>query len=344
LKLCIVVNRMGSRTQVGRTTYRLALRAARGGHEVWLTSAGGLSYEADGSLLARAIRARPRRDMDLGLFQQALAEAARSPEWVGLDDADVLLLRNNPSVQSPWAKQAALQFGRLLAERGVLVLNDPEGLDRAANKAFLSSFPADIRPRTVVTRRLGRARAFARELGRVVIKPVQGSGGRNVFLLEHGSPSFDACFRAVVRDGFAVVQEYLEAARQGNTRVFLVNGELLTRSGRAAVVRRVPTGDDPRGNVHAGAEIRRARIDPGIARVVAGSRERLVACGLFFVGLDVVGDKLIEANVFCPGGLGSAQAFEKVDFTAELLSCIERKLELRAADPTLTNAELATLG
>lgn len=342
MKLGLVVNKLGSRTDVGQTTYRLAQNAALRGHEVYLTSAGGFCCESDGRIRARAVQAPQMPGVDVRKFIQAVADAAERPPWVDLSGLDVLLLRNNPAVQTPWAQRASLHFGNLLVERGVIVLNDPGGLTRAANKLYLLSLPEQVRPLTLITRSFDRVRAFAEEHGSLVIKPVQGSGGQGVFVLkEPNTPNLENIFRSVARDGYVVVQEYLPDAVNGDTRVFLLNGVPLERDGAFAALRRVPSGDDPRSNVHVGARIRPAVIDDEIRAVAEAIRPRLVADGMFFVGLDVVGNKLMEVNVFSPGGLGSAQTFAKVDFSEDLLHALERKVELRA-DGGLSNLEIAT--
>ena len=105
-----------------------------------------------------------------------------------------------------------------------------------------------------------------------------------------------------------------------------MNGAPLRYKGKYAAFHRTRTGDDIRSNVHAGGKISQAIIDDQIIRVAEIVRPKLVADGMFLVGLDIVGDKLMEINVFSPGGLGSAQKFEGVNFSNTVIYELERKV------------------
>ena len=110
---------------------------------------------------------------------------------------------------------------------------------------------------------------------------------------------------AVSRDGYVIAQEYLPRGRGG--RHATVPDER-PAARRRRQVRRVPAGlrrRRLRSNVHAGGRIAKAaghRRDAALAEIV---RPKLVRDGMFLVGLDIVGDKLMEINVFSPGGLGT---------------------------------------
>ena len=119
---------------------------------------------------------------------------------------------------------------------------------------------------------------------------------------------------AVSRDGYVIAQEYLPAAEEGDMRLFLMNGQPLRYRGKYAAFRRVRSGDDMRSNIHAGGKLREATVTDLQLRIAEIVRPKVVQDGMFLVGLDIVGDKLMEINVFSPGGLGSAQRFEKVNF------------------------------
>ena len=123
-----------------------------------------------------------------------------------------------------------------------------------------------------------------------------------------------------------------------------MNGLPLRHQGRYAAFRRVRTGDDIRSNIHAGGRLRRAELDDTAFQLAEMVRPRLVEDGMFLVGLDIVGDKLMEINVFSPGGFGSAQKFEKVNFTHAVLEALERKVQyMQFYRRNFSNVELATL-
>ena len=150
-----------------------------------------------------------------------------------------------------WANTAGLAFGHLLADTGVLVVNDPRSLADAMSKAYFQHFPEVVRPRTMISRDEERVRQFIEELGgRAVLKPLQGSGGSGVFLVNmKEEPNITQIVEAIARDGYVVAQEYLPAAKDGDVRMFVMNGRALR--GRRRVCRLPPAaGRDRRAVQH----------------------------------------------------------------------------------------------
>jgi len=149
---------------------------------------------------------------------------------------------------------------------------------------------------------------------------------------------------AISRDGYIVAQEYLAEATKGDARIFVMNGEPLRVGNSYAAFRRVNSAADIRSNMHVGGKARRLKLTDAMHAVCETVRPKLIADGMFLVGLDIVGDKMMEVNVFSPGGLGSCQALYDVDFASAVIEALERKIALRAAyGTTLDNAHLATL-
>ena len=344
MRLGIVVNVMGSKER-GQTTYRLAAACANAGDEVFLMSPGNFAADPDDRIRALARSAPSGKYANSDRYQDAINSPDRIEKWITVDDLDVLMLRNNPSAQNPWARHAGIQFGREAQNSGVIVLNDPAGLERAINKLYLQSFPESIRPITLITRNAARIRKFARERGTIVVKPLQGSGGEGVFVLRpDDQPNISQIIESISRDGYVVAQEYLTAAAEGDTRLFLMNGLPLRLKGHYAAFRRIRSGGDLRSNLHAGGRIRRAKLDDNAFRIAEIVRPRLVEDGMFLVGLDIVGDKVMEINVFSPGGLGSAQRFEKVDFNSAVVEALHRKVDyMKYYRRNFSNVEMATL-
>jgi glutathione synthase len=141
-----------------------------------------------------------------------------------------------------------------------------------------------------------------------------------------------------------VAQEYLPDAAGQDTRMFLLNGVPLQKDGAYAAFRRLGSGDDLRSNMSAGGSAEEAKIgktELGIAEMV---RPQLIADGMFLVGLDIAGDRLIEVNVYSPGGLGSVKQLTGVDFAPEVIASIERKVDIkRRYRKHFSNTTLATL-
>ncbi|HHH35980.1 MAG TPA: glutathione synthase [Gammaproteobacteria bacterium] len=330
MKIAFVVNDLHTE-EAGYTTTHLAMEAANRGHEVWYINVADFSACADDVVRARAYpvpRRHFRRDHSL---LQALRTEVR-PQRLEVDELDVLILRNDPSVDAvrrPWARLAGINFGRLAMRNGVITLNDPNSLAQAVNKLYTLLFPEEVRPRTLITRDRQEILEFLEaQGGTMVIKPLTGSGGRNVFLVRpEDAPNLNQMIDAVSYEGFVIAQEYLPAVQEGDTRLFMLNGRVLEHQGHYAAVHRVRPGDDIRSNMTAGGKARRARVTKRMLELAEIVRPRLVQDGMFLVGLDIVGDKLVEINVFSPGGLNSAQRLEGVNFCRLVIQSLERKVE-----------------
>ena len=309
------------------TTYSLAGRLAALGHQVWVSTSSGFSFEPDGQVRIFARRAADGRTRSPKRYLEALRSADARTEWVDVDSLDGLLLRFNPFALKPWALAGSLALARRATANGALVLNDAEGLSRATGKLYLQDFPEEVRPRTLITRHRARIERFLEDEGRIVLKPMSGYGGRNVFLISREDRvNLDQILGVVAQEGFVVAQEYLPAAAEGDTRLFLLDGEPIVVKGKHAVVQRVSSGDDLRSNVHAGGEPRPAKMTDALYRIAELVRPRLRADGMFLVGVDVAGDRILEINVFSPGGLHVLRELEGVDFIPKVARAVERRI------------------
>jgi glutathione synthase len=263
-------------------------------------------------------------------------------------DLDVILLRNDPSLDAedrPWAAHAGIVFGQLAAQRGVIVLNDPEGLGQAWNKLYFQTYPEEVRPKTLISKNPDDIREFVKShRGKHILKPLQSSGGRNVFLLGRGNDNLNQIIETISEEGYVIAQGYLPKAEGGDVRLFMMNGKPLQVDGAIAALQRVPSDDDIRSNMHAGGEAVKAELTEAQLHVAELVRPKLIRDGMFLVGLDIVGEKILEVNVFSPGGLWSCSELHGVDFATAILEAIEKKVQIRNRHlETFSNRELATL-
>jgi len=325
------------------------MTAVNRGHEAWLMGTGDFAFDPDDYVRARARAAPKLKYKSTKTFLHELRGTRGKYQRITVDDLDILMLRNDPAQDQgrrSWAQQAGIMFGRAAMRRGVIVVNDPDGLNNAINKMYFHLFPEEVRPSTLITRDRDEIRDFARMHNNdVVIKPLQGSGGQGVFrIVGDQLGNLNQMIESISRDGYVVAQEYLPLAAEGDMRLFMVNGEPLRYKGKYAAFRRVRSGDDIRSNIHAGGKKAQAIIDAQSLRIAEIVRPKLVADGMFFVGLDIVGDKLMEINVVSPGGLGSAQSFENVNFTVPVIEALERKVQyVGYYQRNFDNVDMATL-
>lgn len=331
------------------TTVRLALMANRMGHETWLMGVDDFSHRADGTIAARARSAPGRQYKTEDSYLAKVRGADGVEERISVEELDVVMMRNDPAddlVDRPWAVISGVLFGQLMVARGTLVLNDPANLADAVNKTYFQHFPEAVRPTTLISRDVDEISHFIDDIGgSAILKPLQGSGGTGVFLVSSDeSPNLNQMVDAVGRDGYIVAQEVLSDAMNGDVRMFVMNGDPLVRDGHYAAFRRVNKSADLRSNVSAGGKPQKVKVTDDMLEVVEIVRPKLKTDGMFLVGLDIVGDKLMEVNVFSPGGLGICQNLYGVNFTETVIDALEYKVGLRNHYPSdLGNAALATL-
>ncbi|MGI9055611.1 MAG: glutathione synthetase [Pyrinomonadaceae bacterium] len=337
------------------TTTRIAQSAREMGHEAWTIPVGNFAADSGDQVWAQARMSKAKKHKDGEAYLKDLLGDKAHNERIKVSDLDILMLRNDPAddAERVWAQGAGILFGELAVRHGVIVLNDPDTLSGALNKMYFQHFPPEVRPRTIITREKEEIQKFIKdEGGRAILKPLQGSGGSGVFLVQpEEKANINQMIEAITRDGYVIAQEYLEAAKDGDTRLFVVNGEPLKVDGHYAAFRRVSKSGDARSNLSSGGSIAKAKIDDEILHLAEIVRPKLVADGMFMVGLDIVGSKLMEINVLSPGGLGSAENLEDgTNFSHNIVEKLEKKVRYRDHSQndnyrrgTIDNKTLATL-
>jgi glutathione synthase len=206
----------------------------------------------------------------------------------------------------------------------VLVVNRPQGLRDMNEKVYTAWFPQCCAA-TLVTRDMGEMDAFLREHDRIVVKPLEGMGGRSIFVLSQGDPNTRVVFETLTGYGrrFAIAQRYLpEIASSGDARVLLIDGEPVPYA-----LARIPSGEDHRGNLAAGAKgVGRPLNDRDrwLAREIGPA---MAARGMMFVGLDVIGGYVTEINVTSPTGIRELDKQFSTDIGGLLMDAIGARLD-----------------
>ena len=333
MRLAFFVNEVA--TEIDEyTTTRLARAAAQRGHEVWYVGLEDVELgESNGQLMARAHASVFEADDTLEKFMERVKE--RDAQRIVMDDLDALFLRNE-SIEEwqerPWASPMGVVVGQMLQARGVTVVNDPTSLMRATSKLYLEEFPEEIRPRSLVTRDPEAIERFVAEVGPSVVKPLYGAKGRNVFVIkDEDETNLAQITEAVLQDGYAIVQQFVEGGEDGDARIFVLEGQILEHDGQLAAFRRVPTGNDPRANISTGGRAVPLQIGDVERGIVEAMSSKLVADGMFFVGIDVIGDKVLEINAESPGGMQGVERLYEIDVCPTVIEALERRSGSEAA-------------
>ncbi len=299
------------------TTVHLAAAALKRGLSVRFIEPWDFEVDASGRLIARA------HSFDEPISAEALVVALTERQaprrYVDLSRLDLLLLRTAP------LDAGTLAFAAMVRDRGVRVVNDPDGILRVSHKAWLASCPGARVPPSVVTRSRASARLFfdAQRLG-VVVKPARGSGGRGVQRVRpKRADELDTAFEAATEagDGYVVVQRYVPEAIGGEKRLVWLDGAVL-----GGYLRRRVAGEF-RHNLKRGATAEPTAVTSEELSVVEAISGPLLRAGIRLAGLDLIGGWLIEVNVLNPGGAYHTDRLAGTDTAAAILTRLSRPLE-----------------
>jgi glutathione synthase len=234
-----------------------------------------------------------------------------------LSELDAVLMRKDPPFDMEFVYTTHLLEN---AERaGTLVINRCESLRDCNEKLFATQFPQCC-PELIVSRDMSRLRAFHAEHGDVVFKPLDGMGGSSIFRVKPDDPNVSVILETLTAQGARTImgQVYLPEITQGDKRILMINGEPVP-----FCLARVPLAGESRGNLAAGGT---GRVQPLTERdrwIAQQVGPTLRAKGLWFVGLDVIGDHLTEINVTSPTCLREIDAAHSLGIGAQLMDCID---------------------
>ncbi len=267
------------------TTYLLIKETAGRGIESWVAPACQLSLQQAGLKIAAR-----RVEMDSGGDADRVEYSEE--ELLNADQFDLIWLREDPPFNRDY-----LYTTYLLEKTTTPVVNHPAGVRDSNEKLLIFEFP-ELIPQSWVGANFKRALEFIRAVnGRAVLKSLSGFGGEEVYLLELKKAGLEELFNRETVNGTrpVMLQEFLEAVcEQGDRRVLLLDGEPL------GGLTRHPAAGDFRANLHSGGRSGEAYLTDQEKHVCRQLKPVLQKRGLFFVGLDMIGDKITEINVTSP--------------------------------------------
>lgn len=309
-----------------QTTAIIAAAAVGLGHEVLVVEVPTLGLDKRDRVVGSG-RLAPPCPSGLPKPEWLSALRAVTPEVVVHDDLDGVMIRTNPA-RDPraWAHEAALDLAALLEARGQVVLNAPLGLRRTQSKLYLANLPDTVRPRGIASADPRILADYVRsQTEPTVLKPVRGTRGASVFLVEPDDRNLNAIVESLVRGGTILAQECLPGAEQGDIRVVVLEGQELRQGEHLAAIARVPQGGEFRSNICLGGQAAPPTLSDEqltSVRLIAG---RLLAEGIVLAGVDLIGTRAVEVNVFSTGGLNDSQRFTGVNFAASIVTAFEAR-------------------
>jgi glutathione synthase len=313
LRVAVQMDPLESINIAGDSSFALMLAAQARGHRLWHYDVRSLAWE-NGRITARArpVRVQRVQGEHYGFEgDEAKIDLAK--------DIDVVLMRQDPPFDLGYIS-AALLLDRLKGE--TLVVNDPHSVINAPEKMFVLDY-ARFMPPTLIARRLEDVRAFQRQHGAVVVKPLHGNGGKAIMRVEADGTNLSAItelFGQVWPEPF-MVQPFLPEVAEGDKRIVLVDGEF------AGAINRRPGEGEFRSNLVQGGSAEATTLTAREEEICAAMGPELKRRGLVFVGIDVIGGEwLTEINVTSPTGIVAIDKFNGTDTAGRIWDAIEARL------------------
>jgi glutathione synthase len=318
-RLGVVMDPIGAINIKKDSTFAMLLAAQRRGWSLAYMEQSDLFF-AQGEVQAR-MRALEVVDDPAGWFRLDTAEVAP------LARLDAVLMRKDPPFDMEYVYTTYLL--ELAEAAGCLVVNAPRTLRDANEKAFTAHFPQCCPP-LVISRDARVIREFLAEQEEIVLKPLDGMGGRSIFRLSAGDPNTSVIIETLIGasvgagERCCMAQRFLPEIADGDKRVLIVDGEPVPY-----VLARIPAPGESRGNLAAGASAEVRPISERERWLAAQVAPELKARGVLFAGLDVIGDWLTEINITSPTCIREIDRERGTEIAQDLMDAIEARLHAR---------------
>jgi glutathione synthase len=313
LKLAFILDPLDALKAYKDSSIAIMRAAAARGHEVWTIQRAALTWR-DGVVLARSLPIR------LAAGDEPWYEPAGAEQTHSLADFDAVLMRQDPPfdfeyVTATWLLEAA-------QAAGARVFNDPAAIRDHSEKLAITEFP-QFTATSLVARDAVDLKAFIDELGDVILKPLDGMGGSQVFRVRADDPNRNVIIETIALGGerSVMAQRYIPEIRDGDKRILLIDGKPVPHC-----LARIPKAGESRGNLAAGGRGVAQPLSPRDLEITQALGETLAGRGLLLVGLDVIGDWLTEVNVTSPTCFREIQDQTGFDVAGLFVEALEARL------------------
>ncbi|TDJ40419.1 MAG: glutathione synthase [Gammaproteobacteria bacterium] len=312
LKIGIVMDPIGSITPKKDSSFAMLLEATRRNAEIHYFEQQDLRMLC-GEARGRSTLLSVQEDHD-DWFQFG------DQQDIELGSLDAILMRKDPPFDMEYVYTTYI-LDRAKAA-GALVVNAPQALRDINEKAYTAWFP-DYTPQTLITRSMADMKSFLADHDRIVVKPLDGMGGRSIFVIQKGDNNANVVFETLTDYGqrFAMAQVYIPEIKLGDKRILIVDGEPVPYA-----LARIPSDDDNRGNIVAGATTRGQKLSAADRRICDQVGPVLREHGVLFAGIDVIGDFMTEINVTSPTGIRELDREFDLNIAGLMFDSIESRL------------------
>jgi glutathione synthase len=323
MKIAFMMDKLESINPIWETTSHMMYECNQRGHTVYFLEPHDI-YIRGCEVVARMRNITVAPDLSMKKYWRSAIKCLKKDELIfeTVTELDVLFLRKDPPLN-----YQAMEFLSPMNER-VFMINSTSGQIIGNSKLYTLNFP-DIIPVTHVSRDPKRLKKIIDDFGgAMVIKPLQRYGGEGVIKVStQDQENLNSLIHYYVK-GYEnyperepiMVQEFMEIVKkEGDIRILLLNGEIL------GAMRRQPQKGDFRTNVHAGATVSKHEVTDREEEICRTIKNRLIQDGLNFVGIDVIGDKLVEINCVSPGGIPRINRLDNTKLEVKVIDFVEQK-------------------
>lgn len=330
MKICFVMYPWDKVEPENDSTLRMIHEAASRGHTVAITTPNNLTMRHSTALAFCQVLKQGDISSNIpSFYRKAEFNSAQLP----LAGFDIIFMRANPPLDT-----MALNFLDSVRDQ-TFIMNDIDGLRVANNKLYTTSLPDpnnEFIPDTHVSKNREYLQRVLEEStnDRMILKPLNGYGGKGVILIEKSAKSsVKSLLDFYIGDdqNYVILQDYIEGAEEGDVRIMMLNGEPI------GAMRRVPAEGDVRSNIHAGGREVKHTLTKEEIQLCKHIGPKLVRDGLYFVGLDVINGKLVEVNVLSPGGITRINRLNRVKLQAQVLDFAEGVVKAKEIGITRKN-------
>ncbi|RFF32504.1 glutathione synthase [Wenzhouxiangella sediminis] len=307
--LVVVMDDISEIKVVKDTSLAMLLEGQRRGYRLWYL--GDTDLYLEGSRTCARMRAVRVEDDPEDWYE--LGEPVDRP----LGEDDLVLMRADPPVDNDYLMATYLL--EQAENAGAKVVNRPRALRDFNEKLAIARFP-ELIPETLVSSDAAALRAFVQRTGKAVLKPLDGMGGKSIFLLERDDRNLNVVIETLTDSGarLAMAQEYLPAISEGDKRVLIVHGRPVDK-----LLARIPGKDDFRGNLARGGRGEGRPLEAADRRIAETVGPVLLEHGIEFAGLDIIGDRLTEINVTSPTCVRELDAQFGINIISDLFDAID---------------------
>ncbi len=325
MEIAFLMDRLESISPVNETTSHLMYECNQRGHTVYFLEPHDVYIRGD-EVVARMRNVTVERDISMKKYWRAMIRCLRRDELIfeTVTDLDALFLRKNPPLN-----YQVMEFLGPVSDQ-VFIINSAIGQILGNSKLYPLNFPGII-PETHVSRDPQRLKKIIDDFGGdMVVKPLQRYGGEGVIKVSNRDQENLASLidyyvqanRTYPEREPIMVQEYVNGVkRNGDVRILMLNGEIL------GAMQRKPLPGTFKTNIHAGGRAGRHEITPQEESICNTVKDRLIKDGLFFVGIDLIENKLIEINCVSPGGIPRINKLNNVKLETNVIDFIEQSVK-----------------